>query len=174
MRMDKSVELYLLEMELGAGQSFENMTVFELLRPLNGGPEYVTLREALERGAFTVTEVSEGGSVPELAVVNKGEVAVLLLDGEELRGAKQNRILNTTILVAPKSTIKVPVSCVEHGRWSYQSREFLESGNVMHREMRMLNVRKVNESLRSARQFRSDQGEVWNKVHELACLMEVP
>ena len=172
--MDKSVELYLLEMELGAGQSFENMTVFELLRPQNGGPEYVTLREALERGVFTVTEVSEGGSVPELAVANKGDVAVLLLDGEELRGAKQNRILNTTILVAPKSTIKVPVSCVEHGRWSYQSREFLESGNVMHKEMRMLNVQRVSESLRSRREFRSDQGEIWDKVAELGCDMAVP
>jgi len=172
--MDKSVENYLIGMELGAGQSFENMAVFELLRGQNGGPEYVTLREALERGVFTVTEVSEGGSVPELMVANKGDVPVLLLDGEELRGAKQNRILNTTILVAPKSSTKVPVSCVEHGRWSYQEREFKESGNVMHREMRMLNVQKVSESLRSGRQFRSDQGEIWDKVDELHCEMSVP
>ncbi len=172
--MDKSVENNLLGMELGAGQSFENMAVFELLRGQNGGPEYITLREALERGVFTVTEVSEGGSVPELMVANKGDVTVLLLDGEELRGAKQNRILNTTILVGPKSLAKVPVSCVEHGRWSYQEREFKESGNVMHREMRMLNVRKVSESLRSGRQFQSDQGEIWDKVDELYCVMAVP
>ena len=106
-------------------------------------------------------------------VANKGEVAVLLLDGEEVRGAKQNRILNTTILVGPKSTIKVPVSCVEHGRWSYQEREFAESGNVMHREMRALNVRKVNENLASVNQFRSDQGEIWDGVAKLACDMKV-
>jgi len=172
--MDKSVETALLEMELGPGRSFENMTVFELLRPRNGGPEYITLREAIEGGVFSVTEVSEGGSVPELMVVNKGDVPVLLLDGEEVRGAKQNRILNTTILVAPKSTTKVPVSCVEHGRWSYQEREFRESGNVMHREMRMLNARKVSESLRASRQFRSDQGEIWAKVDELHCALDVP
>jgi hypothetical protein len=171
--MDRSVETTLLEMELGAGASFENMTVFELLRPKNGGPEYITLREAIERGIFTVTEVSEGGSVPELMVANKGDVAVLLLDGEEVRGAKQNRILNTTILVGSKSTIKVPVSCVEHGRWSYQEREFKESGNVMHREMRALNVQRVSESLASARQFRSDQGEIWDGVAKLACDMKV-
>ena len=172
--MDKSVENYLLGMELGAGQSFENMAVYELLRDQNGGPEYITLREALERGVFAVTEVSEGGSVPELMVANKGDAPVLLLDGEELRGAKQNRILNTTILVAPKSSTKVPVSCVEHGRWSYQEREFKESGNVMHREMRMLNVQKVSESLLRERQFRSDQGEIWDKVDELHCEMSVP
>jgi hypothetical protein len=172
--MDKSVETCLLEMELGAGTSFENMTVFELLRPKNGGPEYITLREALERGAFAVTEVSEGGSVPELMAANKGEVAVLLLDGEEVRGAKQNRILNTTILVGPRSTIKVPVSCVEHGRWSYQEREFMESGNVMHREMRAKNLRRVNASLASVKQFRSDQGEIWDDVAVLASELAVP
>ncbi|MCX6572812.1 MAG: hypothetical protein NTX99_02360 [Candidatus Aminicenantes bacterium] len=171
--MDKSVETHLREMELGAGASFENMTVFELLRPKNGGPEYITLREAIERGVFSVTEVSEGGSVPDLMVANKGEVAVLLLDGEEVRGAKQNRILNTTILVGPKSTIKVPVSCVEHGRWSMQSREFAESGNVMHREMRALNLRKVNENLAAGMPFRSDQGEIWDGVAKLACDMKV-
>ena len=172
--MDKSVENHLIGMELGAGMSFENMTVFELLRPENGGPEYITLREAIERGVFAVTEVSEGGSVPELMVANKGEVPVLLLDGEELRGAKQNRILNTTILVAPKSSTKVPVSCVEHGRWHYEEREFKESGNVMHREMRAVNIRRVSESLRSEQQFRSDQGEIWDKVAELHCAMAVP
>lgn len=172
--MDKSVETHLLEMELGAGGSFENMTVFELLRPKNGGPEYITLREAIERGVFSVTEVSEGGSVPELMVANKGEVAVLLLDGEEVRGAKQNRILNTTILVGPKSAIRVPVSCVEHGRWTYQERQFKESGNVMHREMRAKNVQRVNASLASERQFRSDQGEIWDDVAMLACELNVP
>lgn len=172
--MDKSIESCLLGLKLGAGASFENMTVFELLRPQNGGPEYITLREALERGVFAVTETSEGGSVPELLVANGGDVPVLLIDGEELRGAKQNRILNTTILVGAKSTIKVPVSCVEHGRWSYQGREFAESGNLMHREMRAANVRRVNASLVSSRQFRSDQSEIWAKVNELHCEMAVP
>jgi hypothetical protein len=161
-------------MELGAGRSFENMTVFALLKPTNGGPEYITLKEAIEKGVFSVTEVSEGGSVPELMVVNKGDVAVLLLDGEELRGAKQNRVLNTTILVAPKSSTKVPVSCVEHGRWASVSKELKESGNVMHREMRMLNVRHVNESLKAERTFRSNQGEIWDKVAEMACVMKAP
>ena len=162
--MDKSVVSCILGLELGTAQSFENMTVFGLMNPLNGGPEYITLREALERGVFTVTEVSEGGSVPELMAVNKGDVAVLLLDGEELAGAKQNRILNTTILVAPKSSIKVPVSCTEHGRWSYESDVLMDSGNVMARSMRMLGLREVNMSLESNEGFRPDQARVWDSI----------
>jgi hypothetical protein len=172
--MEKSVESCLLEMELGAGRSFENMTVFELLKSTNGGPEYITLKEAIEKGVFSVTEVSMGGSVPELKVENKGDVAVLLLDGEELRGAKQNRILNTTILVGPKSATKVPVSCVEHGRWSSVSKELALSGNVMHREMRASNLRAVNLRLEEERSFRSDQGMIWDKVAELAFVMNAP
>ncbi|MCX6569696.1 MAG: hypothetical protein NT147_11725, partial [Candidatus Aminicenantes bacterium] len=148
--------------------------VFELRTTLDGGPEYITLKEALEKGVFTVTEVSEGGSVPELMVANKGDVAVLILDGEELSGAKQNRVLNTTILVGPKSATKVPVSCVEHGRWSYESRQFAESGNVMHKSMRAVNVREVSMNLVASGEFRSNQGEIWDKVAELHCDMQVP
>jgi len=160
---------YLLGMELGAFQSFENMAVFPLRFAGNGGPEYITLKEALERGVFVVTEVSAGGSVPELMVENKGDVAVLILDGEELAGAKQNRVLNTTILVGPKSVTKVPVSCTEHGRWSYVSDRFQESGNVMNLALREINVKGVHASLKVGRAFHGDQGAVWDgiaKMHE--------
>ncbi len=171
--MGKSVDSYLLGMELGAAQSFENMTVFGLLTSLDGGPEYITLKEALEKGVFKVAEVSEGGSVPELKVENMGDIAVLLLDGEELMGAKQNRVLNTTILVAPKSAIKVPVSCTEHGRWSYESREFAESGNVMHKSMRAVNAREVNLNLDASKEFCSNQGMIWDNVAAMAFDMKV-
>ena len=64
--------------------------------------EYVTLEEALPLG-FRVTEVDASGSVPELLATNPLDASVLLYDGEELLGAKQNRILNVTVLVAARS-----------------------------------------------------------------------
>jgi hypothetical protein len=102
-------------------------------------------------------------------VENKGDVAVLILDGEELAGAKQNRVLNTTILVGPKSVTKVPVSCTEHGRWRYVSDRFQESGNVMNVALREINVKGVHASLKAGRSFHGDQGAVWEgiaKMHE--------
>ena len=49
---------------------------------------------------------------------------MLLLDGEELVGAKRNRILNTTVLVAKSARVGIPVSCVEQERWAYTSPRF--------------------------------------------------
>src|SRR5436190_13457411 len=85
--------------------------------------EYLTLEDALPLG-FRVEEVDAAGSVPELAVHNPLEANVLLYDGEELLGAKQNRILNVTVLVAARSETRIPVSCVEEGRWQAQSKSF--------------------------------------------------
>ena len=172
--MEIFVKNYLSSLKLGKPQSFENMAVFPLLTSLDGGPDYITLKEALNNGVFVITEVSEGGSVPELMVQNKGEVAVLLLDGEELAGAKQNRILNTAILVSPKTSLKVPVSCTEHGRWSYASRQFADAGHIMAMHMRRSNMENVHASLESMRQFRSNQGQVWDEVAQMSAEMSVP
>jgi hypothetical protein len=48
----------------------------------------------------------------------------LIVEGEELLGAKQNRIVNATFLVAGKTEIVIPVSCVEQRRWRYDSESF--------------------------------------------------
>ncbi len=61
-------------------------------------PEWLTLAEAGER--VRITEVGKCGSVPDLRVANLGHLPLLLLDGEQLVGARQNRILNMTVLVA--------------------------------------------------------------------------
>ena len=92
--------------------------------PVEREPFYLTLDEALASGVDEITEVSEQGSVPDLKFINRGPQPVLILDGEELLGAKQNRIVNLTILVAANSELTIPVSCVEAGRWRSRSRAF--------------------------------------------------
>jgi hypothetical protein len=167
--MMKSVlKSYVDSFALGAGARHKNMTVFPISSPLDGAPDYLTLKEALERGVFAITEVSEGGTVPNLKVSNKADLPVLLLDGEELAGAKQNRVLNTTILVKAQSEVVVPVSCTEHGRWSYNSAAFSESGHVMSPKLRTLNKRAVAMSLATDRQYRGDQGAVWEEISHIA------
>jgi hypothetical protein len=125
------------------------------------------LGEALAAQDLTVTEVSAGGSVPELMVINRGHGAVLLIDGEELAGAKQNRVLNTSILVKEVSETKIPVSCTEQGRWSYTSKQFSTSGNIMAHKSRSRKSSSVALCLESLGSYSSDQGEVWAGIAEL-------
>ena len=95
----------------GKPQSHGALTVIPILAPMQTEPEWLTLAEAGDR--VRITEVDEEGSVPELRVANLGDLPLLLLDGEQLVGAKQNRILNITVLVAAQTEVTIPVSCVE-------------------------------------------------------------
>jgi hypothetical protein len=166
--MDETIKNYIFGLKPGEPQRHKNMIIFPLSTPLDGGPDYSTLRDALEKAWLSVTEVSSGGSVPELKVINKGETSVLLLDGEELAGAKQNRVLNTTILIKEKSETVIPVSCTEQRRWSYVSQAFHDSDTVMSPSLRSEKARTVATSLSSTGQYKSDQGTVWQKIDEMA------
>ena len=89
-------------------------------RPAPGplsGLSYLTLDNAIPPGWLEIREVSGQGSVPELLALNRAPQPVLIVDGEELIGARQDRIVNLTILVPALATLVIPVSCVEAGRW---------------------------------------------------------
>src|SRR5262245_17304210 len=95
----------------GVPATFRNLTLSPLVARNEQDVDYIVLDEALARGWIEITESGEHGHVPELRVVNRGDVPVLILDGEELLGAKQNRILNLTVLVPPNHASTLPVSC---------------------------------------------------------------
>jgi hypothetical protein len=162
--MEKAIGEFLSSLQLGEMVTHKNLSVLPVFTEHNGGPIYLTLKEALQQGALAVSEISQGGSVPELKVINKSDIPVLLLDGEELSGAKQNRVLNTTILLDGHSETTIPVSCTEHGRWSYTSSYFGDSGVIMASNVRREKVRSVHENLRTKAKFDSDQGEVWDNI----------
>lgn len=141
-------------------QVCQNLVLFPLLAPESGEPDYLTLEEALGQEAVVITEVSEGGQVPELKLVNHSDSKILILDGEELKGAKQNRIVNATFLIGPKSEMVIPVSCVEHGRWDYKSREFDSGEKIMHYSLRREHQREVSKNLREQKTFKAVKGSL--------------
>lgn len=131
---------------------------------------YLTYEEALEKGTVTVSEVSENGSVPELLLENTGKEKVLVMDGEQLVGAKQNRILNTTVLIAANSKVVIPVSCVEQGRWHFTGeRHMRDSIAPLYANARASKSRQVTGNLQSQRVHRSDQGAIWG---DISCRLE--
>ena len=152
-------------LEVGPMTAYLNMIVFPLLGPPEErGPRYLTMTEALAGDFLEVTEVDHGGSVPYLRVRNLSPENVLLLDGEELAGAKQNRVLNTTVLVAAGVEAVVPVSCTERGRWSYNTHKFLDSKLLMAKKARSNKSKSVSNSLKLNADFCSYQSMVWEDI----------
>lgn len=127
---------------------------------------YLLLSDALASGAARVEEVSEGGSVPTLHLVNASDLPILAFDGEELVGAKQNRILSVSILAPPNATIEIPVACVEQGRWRFTSRTFAASRDMLFAKARAKKARSVRTSYATHERPDADQQEIWNAIDD--------
>ena len=171
------METYLNEffqtLKIGNALTKNNMTIFPIFLPLPVFGKYISLKKALSQQKIKFTESSEWGSVPELMVNNLSQEHVLILDGEELVGAKQNRVLNTTVLLKRNSKIIIPVSCTEQGRWAYVSKEFDDSGNLLAANLRRRKISSVSDNLNHYNKYYADQNEVWNGVKGLSDRLNV-
>jgi hypothetical protein len=163
-------------LQVGEPVTVGPMTVFPLTVEPNGStPDYLTADEALSKQLLVVTEEGEG-TVPEILVANNADVPVLVVEGEELVGAKQNRVLNITVLIPAHTKQRVPVSCVERGRWHYarEGRQFGRSEYHLFHDARREKVRSVMANLRHFQQARSDQSAVWRMIGEKSARMAAP
>ena len=151
-------------LETGEPISFQNMEMNPLIAKGGSQHDYLTLDEALQSSSARISEISDGGNVPELTFLNEGEKSVLLMDGEELVGAKQNRILNLSILAPAGETITIPVSCVEAGRWSYSSERFSSGFQAQYPSARADKSVSVSENIRDHKSRRSNQSEIWHDI----------
>jgi hypothetical protein len=135
MKTHISSEHQTLPFELGEARSHAGLTIVPLFPLAEPRLEYVGLDEAVARG-LSVAEVDERGVVEALLVANPLDDHVLLYEGEELVGAKQNRICAWTTLVAARSKLTLDVHCVEHGRWSRPTRPFAPAPRAAYPELR--------------------------------------
>ncbi len=160
---------FLPGIEFGEPLDYKSLRVVPLVGASHEDPSYRLFGPDLADDV-KVDEVDDAGDVPNLRVTNRLTERVLLIDGQELIGAKQNRILNTDVLVPASKEITIPVTCVERGRWAYTRRGF-GSGKMAHRSARAAKCAQVHDSLRRESTHRSDQGAVWRDVtHVIACL----
>ncbi len=158
------MSIALPEIRVGDPLRHKSISVFPLFSNSVGEVDYRLAEPALADASLLVEEIDEGGSVPDLLVENKGDIRVLFLEGEELVGAKQNRVLNMSVLIAAHSKIKIPVTCVEQGRWRYKSQYFGSSGSHTPSKLRRTLKASVSKSVKEKRGHTSDQGEVWSEV----------
>jgi hypothetical protein len=161
-------------MIIGAPARHRALSVYPLCWESKGqSATYLVLDEALATGHFRITEVSESGTVPRLLAINDCGSPVLLLDGEELVGAKQNRVLNLSIMLAPNSKTEIPVSRVEAGRWRAESFAFHTAERVQFARGRAQKMAQVSRSLSLSGEALSDQMAVWDAISAKSARMRV-
>lgn len=161
-------------LDIGEPTFCGGLTVFPLLARETSDLDYLLLGEGLRENRITVREVSMGGSVPDLEVENRSDRPALIVDGEELVGAKQNRVANLTLLLPALKTTIIPVSCVEQGRWSYDSPGFRVTDRMHFASGRAERYASVQQSMRSEGTRRSDQSRVWSSIDDKAVAMDAP
>ena len=145
------------DIELLNPQVHENLAII----PLKTEKSYIdllTLKKGLKLGLVAVKEC-ETSTVNTIIVENQSVVPLILIDGEEIVGGDQNRIVNSTILVDAKSKMKIPVSCTEQGRWAYKS-EFKQSKYIAN-----YNTRRAKEY--ASRKKGSYQNVIWSSINSL-------
>jgi hypothetical protein len=155
---------------VGSAVTYENLTVFPILSSQDADTSaFATLDEAVASGDALVTEqgnyfrrtrdgvaqpaVSSGAQVNQLVLVNRGKKPLLLLAGEVVSGGKQDRIIGKDRLV-PVGAAPLPldVFCVEHGRWTGGSDQFVAAKTMVH------------PSVREKAAVEQDQSRVWAAV----------
>jgi hypothetical protein len=144
---------YLNKIKVGNAFEYNNLKIFPVLATKTLSTQsYVTLDEATDKGWIKIKEVGSG-QVNSVTVRNTGNKMVFLLTGEVISGAKQDRMLNTDVLLpANSSWTQVPVYCVEHGRWTQVSPEF-KSGMMI-----------VPNAVRQKAKVSESQSEVWDEI----------
>ncbi len=79
---------------------------------------FMSLHEGIETKRITIKETDLDGAVNELVLRNHSKDTLFIMSGEIVEGGKQDRVIKNDMLIPPHSgRVKIPVYCVEHGRW---------------------------------------------------------
>jgi hypothetical protein len=143
---------------------------FVFVRPGSPNPAASTVRlfgdTAIE--GFTIEELSASGSVPALQAKNATTFDVLLIAGQLVQGGKQNRGINADMLVGAGQSAKIPVTCVEQGRWSGTPRSRFGHAGFEPIDVRFDKMRDVHESHRAGGDAEANQSKVWSTISQMS------
>lgn len=162
----------MLSVDLAAPSRYRHLTVYPLVASTDVHLPYALLVDSIEAGTLKVTEVGEG-TVPSLLVTNRADADVLILDGEQLIGARQNRMTNRSMIIPAHAETEIPVSCMEQGRWHFISDEFSpseqHSPSSVRRRVREVESARMAAGASSLQHMLAEaQGEVWASIAEQA------
>jgi len=161
---------------IGHPLAFCNLTIFPLyLRKVEDVPDYITLREAQEKGLVVVRETGAsdglqmgqqsrqgGAQVNAVVIENKSKRPLYILAGEVIIGGKQDRVVTRDTIVPAGAKKTVEVCCVEQGRWSPRGRDEGKTFKAS-KCVAQACLRRVTQHL-----GQKGQGVVWKNVEKVA------
>lgn len=145
-------------------QKAGNVVLVQLESLEGEGFGFRTAAPALESGDFVIKEVRQEGAVNTLLAINHSGDYLLLTDMDLLKGAKQNRVVNTSVLIAPQSKSEINVSCVERSRWSYDSPTFKPAPGAMDSKMRAAKAHSLRDDAKH--KMSGTQSKIWGMINK--------
>ena len=155
---------------IGQIQSYKSLHIAAVINNESIISEYITLKEASKE---KLVQFSETSTVSTASVTNLSTKPLFLMNGEILEGAKQNRVINDSIIIPQQSTKTVDVSCVEEGRWSEQYKDFKPSDELLNMRSRWEKSKSVFDTKLRTGSRKSDQSRVWDEIREKQSRMGV-
>jgi hypothetical protein len=153
----------LAKLKIGKPQHHQNLTIFPISTNGKSASKFDLLEPAIKQGRAVITETAEGGSVPKVFLKNLGDTILLIPEGEILVGAKQNRVIQRTVLALAATEREVAVCCVEQGRWNHISDHF-EAKAFAHPRLRGAKMQSIHASDADDESAGDVQGRVWDEV----------
>lgn len=150
-----------ITIELLESQKYKNVEVIPIKSDSFGAKDFITLKKGYDMNLVEIKEL-ENSTVNTVLCKNDAIVPLLLIDSDEITGAMQNRIMNDTLLVPAQSSLKIPVSCTEHGRWHYKGHNGAMKNFAP--SLYSANLSTKRRKSRAGYEERHYQGEVWDSI----------
>ena len=139
-----------------------NITAFFLSSIEKNNNKYLSFSEAIAKNQVQISEVNKKGFVTKLSVSNKSSDNIIILNGELIIGTqiRQDRIVDSTVLIPGYATVLINTFCGEQYRWSPRlSNKISTSESLYFSSGRANNAADINTKL-------SKQCRIWSEISE--------
>jgi len=117
----------------------------------------------IEKGLCRVIEQKEE-QVGNVLIINESDDYLLFTDMDILVGAKQNRVVNISTLVRPRTKSNLEVSCIEQNRWDHSFQALESCKKVIEPDMRSRKIETIALRLET-KKYRSElQDKLWSAI----------
>jgi len=116
--MSDTIKTYLTKIQIGAEQSFKNLSIFPLLSDYFIAFDYQTIDDAVSKDLIEILEIRQKGSTPKHKLINKSDQMILVYESEKTVKSGHQRNIGNTIMIPAKERVVIPKSFIKKNRSS--------------------------------------------------------